>query len=220
MVVSQRVRPVASLAEWRVKRFDVARDFSGVHGGPQLIRSLSAMPRAWARRNFVHSDAQRNGAQTATVGSGAGLCRLYDLHAAHGAPEGSVRVEMECRSRWLQGYGEIARVRDLTAARVDVLMRDRWQWSAMGAEVAASSRALVETVRRAGLSVPVEERFLGWLMVQSAGMARPGPRQTAWKYRRLQRELGIVAASDVLDVDAVVWRRLDLETGTEVVRVA
>jgi|SRR5579862_1497400 len=220
MVIRERVAPVTDLGDWRVKRADVARDFAGVNGAPQLVRSLSALPRSWARRNFVHADAQRNGAQTLTVGSGAGQCRLYDLHAAHDAPDGALRVEMECRSRWLDRYGSISSLRDLTPSSVDVLMRGRWEWSAMGVEVAASTRALVERVRVANLTAAKEERFLGWLMVQAAGMARGGARQTAWRYRALQRELGIVASSDLLDVDAVVWRRLDLDEGTEVVRVA
>ncbi len=220
MVASTVVEPASSVQEWRPKRVDVARDFSEVSSAPHLVRSLAAHPRAWARRNFVHSDAHRNGAQTLTVGSGAGLARLYDLASAHGAPDGSLRAEFECRSRWLASYGGISTVGHITPERVDALVRDRWSWSALGAEVAGSARALAEAVSRLGLSVPVRQRFIGWLVEQAAGLGGDVGENTGWRYRALQKQHGIVAAPDLLDVQQAVWRRLDLETGRELLRVA
>lgn len=220
MVAGEFLEPGGPVPSWSVKRVDVARDFEGVSGGPQLVRSLGALPRAWARRNFVHADAQKHGAQTLSVGSGSGMARLYDLHAAHGAPVGSLRAEAECRTRWLRSYGAIRTVSDLTDSNINRLMLDRWEWSALGAEVASSVAALVDVVLSAGLSVPVRQRFIGWLVEQAAGVAVGEVMHTGWRYRALQKELGIVVAPDVLETEGAVWRRLDLDSGTEVVRVA
>ena len=60
----------------RVKRLDVARDFQGVASPSGLIRGLVPVARKWARRNVVHSDPLRNGAQTLTIGSDAGAVRF------------------------------------------------------------------------------------------------------------------------------------------------
>ena len=106
------------------------------------------------------------------------------------------------------------------ADAVDRLMRNRWEWSAMGVEVAGSMSALVHRVDAAGLSEARADRFMGWLLRQAAGGGSSLAAHSNWPYRKLQRQLGIVVGRELLDVTGAVWRRLDLETGTEVVRVA
>ncbi len=207
---------------WSVKRLDVARDFGGVEAAPTLIRALAPIHRPWARRNLVHADPSRLGAQTLMVGSGAGVVRLYDKHAETSgvAPEGSVRWEAECRSGWLSAYGGVKRLDDVNDERAGVLARDRWEWSQMGAEVAGDLSRLVDRVRASDLTVREQAGFLGWLVMQAAGEAWvPGSRTTLAKYRRVQRQLGIAAPTDLVTTGAVV-RRLDWDTGREVLRVA
>jgi hypothetical protein len=214
------------LVEWsgpkeaaRVRRIDTARDFEGVTNGGALIRALAPVHRSWARRNFVHADPQRNGAQTLMVGSGAGWARLYDKHAESKgrAPEGTLRWEAECRSDWASKYGGIVHFEDLTDANVVRLATERWGWSSMGVEV-AGMRRVVEKVRASELSDCVQAGFLGWLLMESAGMAWEAGPATLAKYRRIQRELSI--ATDDLDQGETVFSRLDFETGREVFRVA
>jgi hypothetical protein len=225
-LAERRARELLSPSErrqdWRVKRIDVARDFHGVRDASGLLRALAPVPRPWARRNFVHSDPRRHGAQTLSVGSGAGMVRAYDKAAetVGAAPEGTLRWEAECRARWSAEYGEIARVRDITTARVEGLARNRWEWSGMGVEVASNAAQLVARVRQTDLTVREQTMFIGWLFQQAAGDAwRPASGHTLAKFRRVQRDLGIAAPADFGQAGGVV-RRLDFDRGEEVVRVA
>jgi hypothetical protein len=209
-------------ADWRVKRVDVARDFDRVGDGSGLIRALAPVPRPWCRRNFVHSDPRRHGAQTLSAGSGAGMCRLYDKAAetVGKAPEGTLRWEAECRDRWSAKYGGIVRVRDIKPAAVERLARDRWEWSSMGVEVATSAGQLVQHVRGSGLTAREQTMFIGWLFQQAAGDAwRPASGHTLAKFRRVQRDLGIAMPADFGEAGGVL-RRLDFDSGQEVIRVA
>jgi hypothetical protein len=215
------VEPAAPRVEWRVKRIDVARDFGGVSDGGGLLRALAPVPRPWSRRNLVHSDARRHGAQTLMVGSGAGVVRMYDKCAetVGAAPEGTLRYEAECRDRWSAKYGGIGRVGDITSASVLTLARNRWEWSAMGVEVATSAAQLVRRVRASELTPREQTMFIGWLFQQAAGDAWSASSRTLAKFRRVQRTLGIAAPAD-FDGAGAVLRRLDFDSGREVVRVA
>jgi hypothetical protein len=207
---------------WSVKRLDVARDFGDVEQAPTMIRALAPIHRPWARRNLVHADPSRLGAQTLMVGSGAGVVRLYDKHAETSgvAPVGSVRWEAECRAGWLGSYGGMKRLQDVNEDAASRLARDRWEWSQMGAEVAGDLSRLVGRVRVSGLSVREQRAFLGWMVEQAAGGAwEPPSKATLAKWRKVQRDLGIVAPTDLVTTGAVV-RRLDWDSGREVLRVA
>ncbi len=207
---------------WSLKRLDLARDFEDVDQAAVVIRALAPIHRPWARRNLVHADPTRNGAQTLMVGSGAGVVRLYDKHAETdgAAPLGSVRWEAECKTGWLAAYGQMKRLNDVTEGAADRLARDRWEWSQMGAEVAGDLSRLVERVRHSGLTPREQAGFLGWLVMQAAGQGwQPGSQHTLAKYRKVQRDLGIAAPTDLVTTGAVV-RRLDWDTGREVQRVA
>jgi hypothetical protein len=73
-VLRKYMTPTTDLENWRLGRVDLARDFQGVKHGPDLLRGLTSVPRAWARINSMYFD--KHGAQTIMVGSGAGLVRL------------------------------------------------------------------------------------------------------------------------------------------------
>jgi hypothetical protein len=214
--------PSCELGEGRVKRLDVARDFTGVANPAATIRGLAPIHRPWAKRNLVHADPTRHGAQTLMVGTGtAGSARLYDKHAeTQGrAPEGTVRWEAECRT-WAKDYGGIKHMSQLTNDNVIQLATDRFNWSAMGAEVAATSR-VVELVRASHLTLREQASFLGWLMMQAhGGEYQPGKKALA-KWRKVQRDLGI-AIGDLGDASepSGFVSRLDWDTGREVYRAA
>ncbi len=207
---------------WSVKRLDVARDFEGVDQAPTLIRALAPIHRPWARRNLVHADPSRQGAQTLMVGSGAGVVRLYDKHAeTQGrAAEGSLRWEAECRAGWLKACAGVQRLADVNEGSAGLLAGNRWEWSQMGAEVAGDLSRLVDLVRASSLTAREQRSFLGWIVEQAAGAAwAPPGKEALAKYRRVQRELGIAAPTDLVASGAVV-RRLDWDSGREVLRVA
>jgi len=218
--VRELMEPVdPDVRTWNVKRIDVARDFHDVDEAGQMIRSLGAIHRPWSRLNQTHADPKRHGAQTLFVGSGAGGVRLYDKNAETkgDAPIGTVRWETEARA-WARNYGGIKYFGDVQEASVECLARDRWEWSQMGAEVAGSTARLVKLVEGSGMTSAHKLAFLGFLVQQSAGVCSVTSTATLAKYRRLQRELGIVAPADFGSMVEVA-RRLDWDSGREVVSV-
>ncbi len=215
--------PLVPVAQSRVRRLDVARDFAGVEHAGGLIRGLAPVNRPWAKRNLVHADPKRHGAQTLMVGSGAGIVRLYDKAAETKgeAPGGSVRWEAEARGDWCEKYGEIKYLGDVTAKNCERLARDRWEWSAMGNEVGAGSR-IIDVVERSGLSDREQTMFLGWLMRQAAGRHWDASRTTLAKFRQVQRQLGIVIDPAMFEngEGGRITSRLDFDSGREVLSIA
>jgi hypothetical protein len=98
------------------------------------------------------------------------------------------------------------------------LARNRWDWSAMGTEVASSPAELLARVSAAGLSPARQRAFLGYLVEQAAGMGGPAASDTLSWCRKLQRDLCI--SSDVFSASVGVTSRLDFDEGREVLRVA
>jgi hypothetical protein len=222
-VAGEFMAPVVPLEEARVRRIDVGRDFGNVGRAAEVIRGLAPIPRRWARRNLVHADPARNGAQTLMVGSGAGVARLYDKWAETDgeAPQGTVRFEAQCRSDWSEKYGGLRVLGDVTDESVAGLAVNRWEWSAMGAEVSGLNRVVDQVLSCEALSDREQTLFLGYLVRQAAGdsVGLTGSATLA-KYRKLQRELGIVCDPGSLDASSGVTSRLDWETGREIFRVA
>lgn len=199
--------------ELRLTRLDVAKDFhSAAVPSGSIIAGLAPIHRPYARRNLVHADPSRNGAQTLMVGSGAGVARLYDKAAETKgrAPSGSLRCEFECRKGWLERFGGLRTVADLEMDGVGAIAENRFEWSAMGAEITTSG-ALVEVVTKSGLTQREQVGFIGWLVFDQQGHDSGMSSRTLAKYRRVRRELGI---GKITDFDSVVFRaRLDWPSG-------
>lgn len=214
MVIAAAEHLIASVpvSDFSVKRLDVAVDFRTEHPS-ELVRGLGPVHRPWARRNLVHFDPSRSGAETLMVGSGAGLARLYDKwqESKGKAPEGTLRFEVEARKNWCRQYGGIDQVGDVTAEALRLLAEDRWKWSAMGSELSGTEQ-VIEKVMRSGLSPTVQRGLIGHLLMESHGCAYPLAKSTAAKYRKIRKELGLV-----LDEHAEkLTMRLDWESGREV----
>lgn len=213
------LRPGCQLEEMRVKRLDVARDFSTDHG-EFYLRGLAPVHRPYARQNMVHYDTERKGAQTLMVGSGAGMVRLYDKAAeTEGrAPAGTLRWEAECRSAWSSKYGGIESVQDVNEENVQRLAQNRWEWSAMGTDVGAIER-VVERARRSDMSAQQLCSFLGYVTLLANGGGHHVHRNTARKYRVMSRELG-VSIGELEAHSAEFLGHLDFATGQEVLHAA
>jgi hypothetical protein len=210
------VRPAGPIVEARVKRLDVCRDFE-TDDPASIVRGLGPVHRPWSRRNLVHFDPARGGAQTLMVGSASGVVRLYDKHAETKgkAPKGTLRWEVEARSQWAQRYGQMQQLGDITEDTVRELAEDRWNWSAMDRELSATEH-IVDKVMRLDVSSTVKERLVGRLVMEQMGSAYPMSKNTATKYRRMVKDLGIA-----LDPEAAGGRstRLDWETGRQITTV-
>jgi len=221
-LVREHMTPVTDVDAWKVRRVDVARDFEGISEPGNKVRALAPLPRPWARRNLVHSDPARHGAQTLMVGSGAGVVRLYDKHAetAGRAPEGVLRWEAECRHEWADKYGGLRALADISEQSVSKLAEDRWAWSGIGIEIDPVSR-IYELVRSTGLSKRQQNGFLMFLWAQAAGDLAYSGKAALAKYRRYQRQFGIVMEPGTLDsTGRGVVSRLDWQSATEVFRAA
>jgi hypothetical protein len=220
-IASSLLEPaVPDAGAMRVKRLDVARDFTGISRPDFIVRGLGPVHRPWARRNLVHYDPARQGAQTLMVGSGAGVVRLYDKNAETGgnAP-GVLRWEVEARGDWCRSYGGIKYLGDVDPETVAELGRNRWEWSAMGTEVTALE-SVVEKVMRSGLSFAEQRGVIGYLTMVAAGADVRAAKGTHAKYRRAAREIGIAVDPGSLSTDTGGFRaRLDLETGRELLHV-
>lgn len=207
---------VPHAGEMRVRRIDIARDFEGVDRASFVVSGLGPVPRPWARRNLVHYDPSRKGAQTLMVGSGAGVVRLYDKDAeTEGQTSGVLRWEVEARRDWCQKYGNVSKLDDVTAEKVEAFGRDRWEWSAMGTEVTAME-TMVEKVMRSGLSFAEQRSLIGYMTMRAAGADVRAAFSTHSKYRRQAKELGITLQVPTDDDSFGFSARLDLEQGTVV----
>jgi hypothetical protein len=238
---SELLAPAIPLDEWRVKRLDVARDFEVENAG-FYVQGLAPIKRPYARRNGVWNSPEKGNAQTLMVGSGAGMCRLYDKLAeiasrsagrtsecrtappaagssvASAAENGGLlRWEVEARSRWLERISGVKRLNHLNDRSVEVLANERWEWSRMGVEVSAKER-VVEKVLRSDMTPAEMTGFIGFLTLLSCGVSVPRDAKTLRKYNRLMKEMNVVIQPDSFG-DAFVGR-LDFESGREVLRVA
>jgi hypothetical protein len=212
--------PQCELGDARLRRVDVARDFRGVTSPALYVEGLGPIKRAYARRSFTYNDPAKTNAQTLYVGSGAGGVRLYDQHEAYadkGAPEGSLRFEVEARKGWLDKVG-VRRVEQLDAVACDRIAEQRWEWSKMGTQVTGPVNAvqmLEREVAAGNVKQRVADALLGSMVRRSFGYGGES-RMTEYRYREITERLGMTAAalwSDDLSRQAV--GRLDFASGTE-----
>lgn len=212
--VSQLVQPAADIDESRVKRLDVCRDFA-TENPAAIVRGLGPVHRPWSRRNLVHFDPARSGAQTLMVGSASGIVRLYDKAAETNgrAPEGTLRWEVEARSQWLSTYGGIKKLSDITEDTVKALAEDRWRWSAMGQTVASQNEMVQRVMANPEISPTVKSGLIGYLTMQSMGCAYQKSSATVAKYRKLAKEMNLAWDPDPDGFEAA---RLDWERGIEI----
>lgn len=217
--------PIGRVGAASVKRVDVARDFRGVVAPEFFVRGLLNVRRPYAKKVGVWSDVHSGSAETLQVGSGAGMVRLYDQHAAYadrGAPAGAVRWECEARGGkdgWLARVG-VRTVADVDEGVLRRLAAERWSWSRMG-EVVTGTANVVEVIARkvaAGeVSQSVADRVLGQLVRECLGQAGHVSNDTASSYEKYKRQWGIRPSADLFGgADVTYAARLDFETGSEV----
>lgn len=219
-IAGMLVEPAAPCLDWKVKRIDVARDFRDVSRPSLYVHGLAPLRRPYANYSAVFTHPRHANVQSLTVGSGAGLVRLYDQHEAYaerGAPEGSLRWECEAREDWSTKH-RMEQLRDVTAEHVMDLTAYRWEWSACGMEVQGVD-AVIEKVLRSELSPARQQRLLGVLMLKARGYGADLGRRQEREYERVIRELGVVLSPGALE-DSGFTARLDYEMGTEVLRAA
>jgi len=233
LTASLVVQPAIPVESWNVKRVDMARDFTGVGEPWFFVQGLLHVHRPHARKTYLYHDASKGNAQTLWAGSGAGGCRLYDQHEAYadkGAPEGSLRWEVEARGgrdSWLDKVG-VTDVESLVERNSGLwaLAERRWEWSGMGREIASVSAAIhaartwVDPKSGKPLSNAKRRRLLGDMLEEALGVRTPSAKEAEAEYRRIKADLGYVmvpALEQLVDTDRGIRGRLDWESGTALV---
>lgn len=211
--VRSRVDVLASVGDARVTRLDVARDFS-VAFPYTYVEAWSRMRRKYEKTSQLYADPTTGRGQTLMVGSkSGGFMRAYDKHIQNSiAPEGTLRLEFECRE-WTRRYGGIDRFDDVGDLQVARLGLDRWGWSGAGAPI-CDLPVLVRHVR--DLDVPPARRaeLLGWFILAAFG------EETAKNHPRLNdftRNWGVGLSPDLLCTHQTPSKvQLDLLSGLEI----
>lgn len=214
---SELVDPAGPVSMALVRRLDVARDFD-VTSPSRLLSGLVLLPRAWARSTQVWVDAQSGRIESIQTGGRSSHVRLYDKQAQAPAkvPTPRLRWELQARRRWLDAYGSIARLADLTETAVAALASDRWLWSQMGTTV-SDLGVTSHRVTGLGLSPSRHCTLVGYLVLRSLGELPTFASQTVRTYEDLARHIG-ATDSDLFGTlaDRLPSVRLDWATGTEV----
>lgn len=229
--------PACDLQSFRVRRVDVATDLHGISDTSGYVWGLLNQKRTYARRQYVYTDPDRNRAQTLWAGSGAGGVRLYDCFAAHGsagAPEGSLRAEVEARGTWVSAVVKSNALGRLTADHLWAIMSKRWDWAKLGSEIVSMDDAVMRVwaVAQGAGGWPLDDgrwfrfspakadRFLGMLQRESRGLDRRSCFYTSSEYAKIKAYFGVVAAPELLGAAPAVVGRLDLATATEIRKAA
>lgn len=217
--------------EAKVVRLDLVRDFDGVEQAPFILDGLAGVPVAGRSKVRRYADAERQQAQTLTVGpKAAWRATLYDKHAETlgqpvEAPEGRLRYEVRMRTdlltgKWAQAHGGgVAQVLDLEGERLARLARGMFERVGFDREVDALGRLADVVFSHEALS-PAERRNLWCYLTAPQHGGRMGfSVPTERKYRRQAEALGLVLAP-VGSAPTSVRVRLDYDSGTEVTEAA
>ena len=213
--------------EAKIVRLDVVRDFSGVASAPWLLDGLANVPVTGRARQRRYADAERNRAETLTVGpKAAWAATLYDKAAETAgsdfeADEGSLRFETRLRSDILSGQwarkrgGSVRAVMDLQEDKVQSFGAAMFERVGFDREVEALGR-LAEVVFGSDLSATERRNLWAYMTAGIHGADIGLHRNSERKYRRLAEDLGVVLATG--GSGATV--RLDYASGSELTVVA
>jgi hypothetical protein len=214
----------------KVVRLDLVRDFDEVKSPGFILDGLAQVPVQGRSKRRRFADAERNRAQTLTVGPmKAWAATLYDKHEETAgtrweAPEGRVRFETRMRSDlltsvWAKSHGgHVRQVMDLEQEKLEQLRRGMFRRVGFDREVQAMGR-LVEVVNGADLSDTERRNLWSYLTGGPYGLDLGFARGSERKYRRMAEALGVVMV-DPLTEGPNVTVQLDYDQGVEVCRVA
>ncbi len=217
------VTPLCQLAEAKIRRVDVARDFVEVGDFSTYVDAWRGISAPHSKRLTVEHDPQTGLPQTIYRGSKAGgWVRVYDKFAQSPGlvPSGTVRFEVEARKGWCK-TAEITQIEDVSSETVWELLVDRFDWSGCAAPVLGCSElvARLEKVtdrKGAPLSEVMKDAFMGHLLRGAIGVAGDLPNERKAAYNRYLRELGVTPQQVLTSFGDRPAVRLDLSTGREV----
>lgn len=215
----------------KVVRLDLVRDFDGVQSPSFILDGLAQVPVIGRSKRRRFADAERNRAQTLTVGPlKAWAATLYDKHEetlgkSYEAPEGRVRFETRLRSDVLTSVfarehgGHVVQVMDLEEEKLQGLRRGMFERVGFDREVQAMGRLAEVVLAAEGLTDAERRGLWAYLTLAPYGGDLGYSRNTERKYRRMAADLGVVMM-DPRTEGPNVTVQLDYDRGREVTRVA
>ncbi|MEX0755005.1 MAG: hypothetical protein WD556_07800 [Actinomycetota bacterium] len=208
--VLDRVGPIGSPIDARVRRVDVTRDFR-VEDPLVFIEALWGTRSPYEKRRILHRDQTTGGVSGLGVSTGKqGWVNLYDRGLRVGLRDlAGLRWEAQCRSAWA-ARGGIRRVGDITEGAVRRLAADRWEWSRMGETIAGRS-SVARAVWALDISPARKRSLLGHIVAVGEGIGDELKSGTLRHYTELKERLGFVLAQGDLPP-----ARLDFEFGAAV----
>jgi hypothetical protein len=220
------IQIVGELADARVTRLDVARDFE-VRQPSRFIVALAPYKRAHVRQDHhLWFDGKRDRWTALYIGGKkTSFVRLYikDRALSPSSADDSeiLRFEVQARRHWLDTHG-MRTLRDITYESAWSLLEDRWTWAKLGRDVVHPSLLVDRLKREAGLDPVRQLAFLGWVVQQQNGHASELPDGWEREFTEILDRVGVpdrVLPEDRWQTKSsrnVSSARLSLETGGEV----
>ncbi len=208
----------------RLRRLDIARDFTDVPEPARLLEELSRKPPGYGMRTELHRDLAHQGAQTVYRRNTRWMSRLYhrgemyrdtakgndrERHLSLAAAEqGVVRFEVELRARALS-YRGLTRPSSLRNDELWRLAQTHWHRSAFDHHVGAGERRMTR------MEDELDWKQLSLVQVYLRSPARCEAEMapaTLRKARTLASRFDLTA-SDLTPLGGVPEGRLDLDAG-------
>lgn len=213
----ERAVPVVLDGSAVLRRLDVVRDFE-TEDASFFIEKQIPLRRRFSRRTTVYFNPVTSRAETLYVGGKRSFATLYDKRvelARRGidttlVPDGTLRFEIRAGSRWLEKYGAMEQVSDVTPDAVHRFARDRWSWSRFGTTLAPLD-AFLAAVRLLDVPAITKCGIVGDSVFRDHGLPMP---LSAWKrgvHDRALRQLDLELVGE-----AQPALRLDFEMGRAV----
>jgi len=128
------VCPKVALEEVGLRRLDLCRDHTMSSSAMNAVMTAASkvkVPYATKRTMYVSGNGTLESVYTGTKRQGC--VRGYDHHACHGtSPKGTFRVEVQAHTKWMDRYGDMTTVADLSPTSITDLYLNRFEWSGFG----------------------------------------------------------------------------------------
>lgn len=214
MMASKYLSLFTPTGEMIVKRLDVAKD-RVVKYSLRYVQGLAGVHRPYAT---VDEPGSQDGNSWRAGSQSGGTVTIYDKGRQTGGKvaDGLMRIEAQCRPRWLRTYGGISTVEDLTPQRIKDLARDRFQWFGFGREVISTGAAIERIWKDSWLDIRVKRGLSQYLRTLAFGKQPRISVPTESRYRTVLKKMNIAPRWRTIPRQVGTVNEFDLNSGTDV----
>lgn len=190
------VQVTAPIADARVTRVDIARDFIVADPGRYILALAAYKRRSVQRDNTIRWSAKDRAWTSLHIGSKHEHVRLYAKHpeadevevveeyddfdsarphgstralSQHSTPRRDIlRFEIQATNHWLVKH-DLKRLGNITSATAQAFLEDRWKWSLAGRWIEHPG-VLIDLIHRDSDLTPINKlALIGWVAAQQNG---------------------------------------------------